>query len=61
MVAERMPKTVRKRKVNRGKAAQLRVPGLDRRRKGVVWWMEGERTDQEEDWREVMIRWLEER
>lgn len=38
MVAERMTmKRVRKRRVKRGKAAQLQVPGLDQRMMVEVW------------------------
>lgn len=54
---ERTMRTVRKRKVRRGTAAQLQVPGPDQRMMGEVWWMEGVWTGPGEGWRGVRRGW----
>lgn len=57
MGAERMMK----RRVKRGKSAQLQVPGPGQRMMGEEWWMEGGLTGPEEGGRWVKLGWLEER
>lgn len=48
-------KRVRRRRVKRGKAAQLQVLGPDQRMMGEVWWMEGGLSGPEEGWRWVRM------
>ncbi len=60
MVAERKMKRVRRRRrVKKGKAGQLQVPGPDQRMKGEVWWTEGGWTGPGEGWRGVRTGWPE--
>lgn len=52
-------KRARKRRMRRGTAARLQVPGPDRRMMAAVWWTEGVWTEPWEDWREVRRGWPE--
>lgn len=58
-VVERMIKRVRKRRMRRGSAALLQVPGHDQTMMGEVWWTEGGWTGPGEGWRGVRTEWPE--
>lgn len=54
-----MMKRVRKKRMRRGTAAQLQVPGPDQRMMEAVWWTEGVWTGPGEGWRGVRREWPE--